>query len=138
MSLIPFAPLYLDCPATSTAKHSAEVVIPTDPPSRALPRLDSQRRCKKWSNLGKMLRARTRQESDLETMKELINTIVQKTGISQEDAQKTVQLVLGFLKTKMPAPFAAQLDSFLSGSGMPPQTGDFLKPKVGEVVGANR
>ena len=83
-----------------------------------------------------MLRARTRQESDLETMKELINTIVQKTGISQEDAQKTVQVVLGFLKTKMPATFAAQLDSFLSGSGRPQETGDFLKSKVGEVVGA--
>jgi len=92
---------------------------------------------KKWSNLGKMLRARTRQESDLKTMKELINTIVQKTGISQEDAQKTVQVVVGFLKTKMPAPFAAQLDSFLSGSGRPQETGDFLKSKVGEVVGAN-
>jgi hypothetical protein len=92
---------------------------------------------KKWSNLGKMLRARTRQESDLETMKELINTIVQKTGISQEDAQKTVQVVFGFLKTKMPAPFAAQLDSFLSGIGRPQETGDFLKSKVGEVVGAN-
>ena len=91
---------------------------------------------KKWSNLGKMLRAHTRQESDLETMKELINTIVQKTGISQEDAQKTVQVVLGFLKTKMPATFAAQLDSFLSGSGRPQETGDFLKSKVGEVVGA--
>jgi len=80
----------------------------------------------------------TRQEGELETMKELINTIVQKTGISQEDAQKTVQVVFGFLKTKMPAPFATQLDSFLSGSGMPKETGDFLKTKVGEVVGANR
>jgi hypothetical protein len=30
------------------------------------------------------------------------------------------------------------LDSFLSGSGLPQQTGDFLKSKVGEVVGANR
>ena len=60
-----------------------------------------------------MLRARTRQESDLKTMKELINTIVQKTGISQEDAQKAVQVMLGFLKTKLPAPLAGQLDSFL-------------------------
>jgi hypothetical protein len=48
-----------------------------------------------------------------------------------------VQVVFGFLKTKMPAPFAAQLDSFLSGSGLPKETGDFLKSKVGEVVGAN-
>ncbi len=47
-------------------------------------------------------------------MKELINMIVQKTGISEENAQKAVQVTLGFLKTKMPAPVAAQLDSFLS------------------------
>ena len=47
-------------------------------------------------------------------MKELIIAIVQKTGISEEDAQKTVQVTLGFLKTKLPAPVAAQLDSFLS------------------------
>jgi nucleoid DNA-binding protein len=48
-------------------------------------------------------------------MKELINAIVQKTGISDENAQKAVQVMLGFLKTKLPAPVAAQLDSFLSG-----------------------
>ena len=47
-------------------------------------------------------------------MKELINIIVQKTGISQENAQKAVQAMLGFLKTKLPAPIAAQLDSVLS------------------------
>ena len=47
-------------------------------------------------------------------MKELINVIVQKTGISEENAQKSVQVTLGFLKTKLPTPLAAQLDSFLS------------------------
>jgi nucleoid DNA-binding protein len=46
-------------------------------------------------------------------MKELTNIIVQKTGISQENAQKAVQVMLGFLKTKLPTPLAAQLDSFL-------------------------
>ena len=46
-------------------------------------------------------------------MKELINIIVQKTGISQENAQKSVQVMLGFLKTKLPTPIAAQLDSFI-------------------------
>ena len=46
-------------------------------------------------------------------MNELTNIIVQKTGISQENAQKSVQVTLGFLKTKFPAPLAAQLDSFL-------------------------
>ena len=47
-------------------------------------------------------------------MKELTNTIVQKTGISQENAEKAVQMTLGFLKTKLPTPLAGQLDSFLS------------------------
>ncbi len=46
-------------------------------------------------------------------MNELTNIIVQKTGISQENAQKSVQVTLGFLKTKLPTPIAAQLDSFL-------------------------
>jgi len=69
-------------------------------------------------------------------MKELVNIIVQKTGITQENAQKAAQATIGFLKTKLPAPFAAQLDSFLSGSGPAEQAGGFLKGKVGEVVGA--
>jgi len=47
-------------------------------------------------------------------MKELINIIVQKTGISQENAQKAVQVMLGFLKAKLPTPLAAQLDSFFN------------------------
>jgi nucleoid DNA-binding protein len=52
-------------------------------------------------------------------MKELINIIVQKTGISQENAQQAVQVMLGFLKTKLPAPLAGQLDSFLSAGTSP-------------------
>ena len=47
-------------------------------------------------------------------MKELINVIVQKTGISQENAQKSVQMTLAFLKAKLPAQLASQLDSFLN------------------------
>ena len=52
-------------------------------------------------------------------MKELINNIVQKTGISQENAQQSVQVTLGFLKTKLPTPLAGQLDSFLSAGTSP-------------------
>ena len=53
-------------------------------------------------------------------MKELINIIVQKTGISQENAQKAVQVTLGFLKTKLPTPLAGQLDSFLNAGTSTP------------------
>ena len=40
-------------------------------------------------------------------MNELTNIIVQKTGISEENAQKSVQVTLGFLKTKLPTPIAS-------------------------------
>jgi nucleoid DNA-binding protein len=48
-------------------------------------------------------------------MNELINIIVQKTGISQENAQKAVQVTVDFLKSKLPGPIAVQLNSFLIG-----------------------
>ena len=46
---------------------------------------------------------------------QVINLIVKKTGISQENAQKAVLVVFDFLKTKLPAPIASQVDSFLNG-----------------------
>ena len=48
-------------------------------------------------------------------MNELINISVQKTGISQENAQKAVQVTVDFLKSKLPGPIAVQLKSFLMG-----------------------
>jgi hypothetical protein len=48
-------------------------------------------------------------------MNELIILIVQKTGISQENAQKAAQTVIDFLKTKLPAPVASQVDAVLAG-----------------------
>ena len=48
-------------------------------------------------------------------MNELISVIVQKTGISQENAQKAVQVTVDFLKSKLPGPIAVQLNSFLMG-----------------------
>ncbi len=65
-------------------------------------------------------------------MKELINIIVQKTGISEENAQEAVQVTLGFLKTKLPTPLASQLDSFLR-----PRTTSPVNPVNPVAVGAN-
>jgi hypothetical protein len=50
-------------------------------------------------------------------MNELINQITQRTGISQNQAQQAVQVVVGFLKQRLPAPVASQLGSFVSGQG---------------------
>ena len=50
-------------------------------------------------------------------MDDLVNQVCQKTGISQDQAQQAVQTVMGFLKDRLPAPIASQLDNVLSGQG---------------------
>ena len=73
-------------------------------------------------------------------MNELINLIVQKTGISQENAQKAAQTAIDFLKSKLPAPIASQVDAVLAGdmSGLAGQAGEMLKGKLGGAFGEQK
>lgn len=50
-------------------------------------------------------------------MDELVNLVTQKAGINQDQAQKAVTTVIGFLKDKLPGPIASQLDRFSGGGG---------------------
>ncbi len=50
-------------------------------------------------------------------MEEVVKLVVEKTGLSEAHAKLAVETVLGFLKTKLPAPLAGQLDGLLGGSG---------------------
>lgn len=47
-------------------------------------------------------------------MNELVNLIVKKTGIPAATAQIIVNLVVDYLKKKLPAPVAGQIDGLLS------------------------
>ncbi len=47
-------------------------------------------------------------------MNELVNLIVKKTGIPQATAQTIVNLVLDYLKKKLPGPVASEIDVLLS------------------------
>jgi hypothetical protein len=51
-------------------------------------------------------------------MDELVKLVVQKTGISEEQARSAVTTVINFLKQKLPAPIASQIDGVLAGSGV--------------------
>ena len=74
-------------------------------------------------------------------MDELINLVVQRTGISQEDARKAVEVVIDTLKSKLPGPIASHLDAFLSGglSGgvgtLAEEAGELLKGRLGTILG---
>jgi hypothetical protein len=60
-------------------------------------------------------------------MDELIQLVVQKTGIPEETAKTAVETVIGFLKDKLPAPIAGQLDSLISGGGLDAGAADMLQ-----------
>lgn len=68
-------------------------------------------------------------------MDELIKRVVEKTGISEDQARSAVNTVAAFLKQKLPAPIAGQIDNVLGGGGgMSDQLGD-VASKVGNIFG---
>jgi uncharacterized protein (DUF2267 family) len=48
-------------------------------------------------------------------MDELVNLVASKAGISQEQARQAVTVVVGFLKDRLPAPIAGQIDAVIKG-----------------------
>ena len=64
-------------------------------------------------------------------MDELIKQVVEKTGISESQARTAVETVVGFLKERLPAPIAGQVDNAVAGSagvvgGITDKAGDVL------------
>lgn len=50
-------------------------------------------------------------------MDEIVKLVSQKTGLNKDMSEQAVKVVLDYLKKKLPAPVAAQLDTVLkSGS----------------------
>ena len=50
-------------------------------------------------------------------MDELVKLVSQKTGLAPDMAKVAVETVIGFLKQKLPAPIAGQIDGVLGGPG---------------------
>ncbi len=66
-------------------------------------------------------------------MDELAKLVAKKTGISQDQAKQAVTVVVDFLKKKLPAPLAGQIDAVLAGGGVSPDLvkglGDLISKK---------
>jgi hypothetical protein len=67
-------------------------------------------------------------------MDELVKMVVQKTGISEDLARRAVDTVVGYLKGKLPAPIASQLDGAIAGGGGAGTLGEMAK-KAGGLLG---
>jgi hypothetical protein len=48
-------------------------------------------------------------------MDELVKMVADKVGISEAQAKQAVEMVMNFLKDKLPEPIAGQLDAILDG-----------------------
>lgn len=65
-------------------------------------------------------------------MEKIVNLVMEKTGISESQAQTAVKTVVNFLKEKMPESMAGQVDAYLSGEGNP---GGSLGDAAGKLGG---
>ena len=69
-------------------------------------------------------------------MNELIKQVSERTGISEDKARTAVETVVGFLKERLPAPIAGQVDNVLNSSaGAIGSAGDSLADKAGDALG---
>ncbi|MEP6716591.1 MAG: hypothetical protein ABJC09_13555 [Terriglobia bacterium] len=77
-------------------------------------------------------------------MDELINAVSARTGLGQDQARSAVVAVLGLLKSRLPAPLASALDSFVvsttaagadSSSGETGGEGGRLVSEAGALLG---
>jgi len=68
-------------------------------------------------------------------MNEIIQRLIERTGLPEDKASAAVETVVGFLKEKLPAPVASQIDSLMSGgSGMTDKLGG-LGASLGGMFG---
>lgn len=67
-------------------------------------------------------------------MDEVVKLVSEKTGLSEDMAKVAVEVVVGYLKDKLPQPIAGQLDGILSGAGGGEGLGD-LAQGLGGLLG---
>ncbi len=64
-------------------------------------------------------------------MDELVKLVSKKTGISEELAKTAVEVVLDYLKDRLPPPVAGQIDGIVSGGGGADDIADVTKQMGG-------
>jgi hypothetical protein len=65
-------------------------------------------------------------------MNEIVHMVAQKTGLSEEKAQQATEVVINYLKDKLPGPLASQLNHLTGAAGDASQSGGVLGGIFGE------
>lgn len=71
-------------------------------------------------------------------MQKLVDIVVQKTGLSQDQAQAAVQAVVSEIKSKLPSSIAGQFDALIEGdgSGVEGEVENLAKSALGSFFGS--
>jgi hypothetical protein len=72
---------------------------------------------------------------ELNSMDQLVKLVSEKTGLSEEMSRKAVEVVLDYLKDKLPAPIGGQIDGLLEGSEGAGGLEDLAKKGLGGLFG---
>lgn len=64
-------------------------------------------------------------------MDELVNTLSQKTGLSADKARVAVDTVVNYLKSKLPASVAGQVENALTGES----SSSSISERLGGILG---
>ncbi len=67
-------------------------------------------------------------------MDELVKLVAEKTGIPEKTARQAVEIVINYLKEKLPAPIAAQIDNALKKGS---SSGD-ISSNLGNLLGSKK
>ena len=67
---------------------------------------------------------------------EVVATVTKKTGLKPDQAKKVVDVVLDILKSKLPAPIAAEMDTLLGGKGGSVE--DMASGLMGDLLGGGK
>ena len=68
-------------------------------------------------------------------MDELVKMVSEKAEIQEAQAKKAVETVMDFLKDKLPAPVAGQIEGALSNEATMEQAGKLIDQGVGALGG---
>lgn len=64
-------------------------------------------------------------------MDELVKTVSEETGLPEDQARQAAEVVVNFLKEKLPAPIAGQIDSALENENVVKGAEEALKKGIG-------
>jgi hypothetical protein len=69
-------------------------------------------------------------------MNEIIQRLIEKTGLPEDKAAAAVETVVGFLKEKLPSPVASQIDNLMGGGSEASGQLGGMGARLGSMFGA--